>query len=145
MALETRSSDASIDAMSAIKTGQVLPQLPGNSLEAGEDLDALAPCYIASADGKVYMCNGTAADEAAEVIGFTGKAYKAGATVSLFREGVVAYYADDFSGDDGVAPGDKLYIAATDGRLDTAATTGDSEGVAVALDNHHILIPRASF
>lgn len=144
MALVARSSDADIDMNTAIKAGNRIPQLPDTPLVAGEDLDPVAPCYIASADGKIYMCNGTNADEEAEVIGFTPKAYKAGQPVTLFRENTVYYYSDDFSADS-VDPGDELYIGATDGRLDATTTTGDSEGVVIALDNHHIMVTRARF
>lgn len=144
MALTPRSTKASIDTTSAIQSGNKVPLVPGMPKVAGEALDPAAPCYIKSSDGKVYMANGTADDEAAEVVGWTPKAYVAGEPVTLFRENSLFYYSDDFSGD-GVSPGDKLYVGATAGRLDKAATTGDASGVAVVWDNHHILVTRASF
>ena len=146
MALVTRSSNADLDATSAIQAGNKIPRLPGDPLMAGEDLDAVAPCYIKSSDGKVYMANGTgnagAPDERGEVIGFTAAAVNQGEPVTLFRGNTVFKYSDDFSAD-GVSAGDRLYVAATAGRLDTAATVSDTKGVAVALDDEHVLVVRA--
>lgn len=144
MALVTRSSNFDADATSAIKKGVALPQPAGNPLVAGEDLDAGAPCHIQSSDGKIYMSNATSDNEAAEIVGFTPKSYNAGQVVTLYQQGAVFYYADDFNGDDSISPGDILYIAATDGRLDDSTTTGDSTGVARVIDNNHIQVIRDS-
>lgn len=114
MALVTRATDASVDA----STTMFAPQITG--LLAGEDLDVCAPCYIKSSDGKVYMSNGTANNEAAEFVGFTPRAVKSGQPVTLFGLGTRMRYGS------GLTPGDILYIGATAGRLDTAATTGDT-------------------
>lgn len=105
-------------------TGMFAPQLSGDFI-AGEDLLSVAPCYLKTADGKVWMSNGTAANEAAEVIGFTPKAYKAGQSVTLYGSGARFKYGA-FSGQ----VGDRLFLAATAGRLDTAATTGDPATIA---------------
>lgn len=128
MALVTRASDGSIDAVS----GAYAPQISG--LVAGEDLDHLAPCYIKSADGLVWMCNATAANEASEMAGFTPRAVKAGQPVTLFGLGTRMRYGT------GLTPGNFFYLAATAGRLDTAATVGDNQGVAVVLTATDILI-----
>lgn len=138
MALVTPSTDVRIDGGSAMHSNQI-PNLVG--LKAGEALLPAAPCYIKSSDNKVYLSNGTAANEAAEVIGFTGKAYAADSPVTLFPPDTVYYYSDDFSGAS-IAPGDILYLGTTKGRLDTAATTGDGEGIAQVLDDNHILFLR---
>ena len=127
MALVTKGSQLKIDAASA----QFAPQLSGD-LYAGEALDALAPCYIKASDGKVYMSNGTAANEAAKCDGITPKAYVAGAAVTLYGPGTKAEYAT------GMTPGATLYIGATAGRLDTTATTGDATGVARAITARYI-------
>jgi len=132
MTLVTRASTASMD----VSTGMFAPQITG--LVAGEDLDVAAPCYLKSSDGKVYMSNGTAANESAEVIGFVPRAAKAGQPVTLFGKGA------RFSYGSGLTPGDKYYIGATAGRLDTAATTGDAVGVAQALTATDIRIIRDS-
>lgn len=132
MALITRSANASMD----VSTGQYAPQITG--LYAGEDLDVAAPCYIKTSDGKVYMSNGTAANEAAEIIGFTPRAVKNGQPVTLFGKGARFNYGSSLS------PGDRYYIGATAGRLDTAATTGDAKGVAQAITATDIRIIRDS-
>lgn len=121
MALVTRGSNARVDASSA----QFAPQISGDLL-AGEALDAVAPCYIKASDGKVYMSNGTAANEAAGCDGFTPRSYLAGEAVTLYGPGTKFEYAT------GMTIG-KLYIGATAGRLDTATTTGDATGVAKAI------------
>lgn len=131
MALVTRSSKASIDA----STAMYAPQLTG--LEAGEDLDIAAPCYIKSSDGKVYMCNAIAADEAAEFAGFTPRAVKSGQPVTLFGLGARFRYGTSLT------PGDVYYMGATAGRLDTAATTGDSLGLALAITSTDIVVIRS--
>lgn len=128
MALVTQGSVISVDASSA----QFAPQLTGD-LIAGEDLLAAAPCYIKASDGKIYMSNGTSANEAAGCDGFTPKTYKAGATVTLYGPGTKFEYAT------GMTIG-ILYIGATKGRLDTAATTGDATGVAKAISATAILV-----
>ena len=130
MALVTRDARASMDT----STGMIAPQITG--LIAGEDLDPAAPCYIKAADGKVYMSNGTAANEAATFAGFTPKTVKAGEPVTLFALGTIFRYAS------GLTPGAKLYIGATAGRLDTAASVGDAVGVARVLTAETIQVTR---
>lgn len=118
-----------------VSTTELAPQITG--LVAGEDLLAVAPCYIKTSDGKVYMSNGTAANEAAEFAGFTPRATKSGQPVTLYALGACFRYAA-FSGQ----AGDKLYIAATAGRLDTAPTTGDAVGTARVVDSERIQVIR---
>lgn len=130
MALLTRSTKASADMNSIMYA----PQIP--DLVAGEDLDMAAPCYIKSSDGKVYMSNGTAANEAAEIVGFTPRETKSGQPVTLLGKGARFRYGS------GLTPGDKYYIGATAGRLDTAATTGDAVGVAQAITATDIRVIR---
>jgi hypothetical protein len=131
MALVTVSSSAGPD----ISTAQFAPQIP--DLVAGQDLNVVAPCYIKQADGKVYMCDATAADEKAVLAGFTPRAVKSGQPVTLFGLGTRFRYAS------GMTPGVKLYLGATAGRLDTAATTGDAVGVAQAVTATDIRVTRA--
>lgn len=131
MTLITRSANAS---MSANQANQILA---GNAY-AGEALDVAAPCYIKSSDGKVYMSNATSANEAAEFIGFTARATAIDQPVTLFGFGSRFRYGSSLT------PGDVYYLAATAGRLDSAATTGDSQGVAVAVSSTDIVITRAS-
>ena len=133
MSLVARATTPSMDA----STGMFAPQITG--LIAGEDLLAGAPVYIKSSDGLVYMSNGTAANEAAEIVGFTPRAVKSGQPLTVFGKGTRFNYAT------GLTPGDKYYIGATAGRLDTATTTGDSVGVAQAITSTDIRVIRDSF
>jgi hypothetical protein len=94
---------------------------------AGEDLDAAAPCYIKASDNKVYMSNGTAANEAATLDGFTVMAHKAGEPVTLHGVGTRLGYGDSASP---LTASGLLYIGATKGRLDSAATVGGTTPVA---------------
>lgn len=130
MALVTRSAEAQMD----VSTGKFAPQITG--LYAGADIDVAAPCYIKSADGKLYMSDGTAATEPAEIVGFSARAAKNGEPVTVFGKGARFRYGT------GLTPGDVYYIAATAGRLDTAASTGDTVGVAQAITATDIRIIR---
>lgn len=132
MALVTAATDAQIDAISAAKA----PQLSGD-LYAGEALLACAPCFIKAADGKVYMSNGTANDAEAHVDGWTPKAYAINQPVTLYGPGVRMRYSDA-----GLTIAAVLYLGATKGRLDTAATTGDSVGIAKVFDTSHFITLR---
>lgn len=132
MALITRASTASMD----VSTGMYAPQITG--LVAGEDLAVAAPCYIKASDGKVYMSNGTSANEAATFFGFTPRAAKSGQAITLFGLGARFNYGT------GLTIGAKYYIGATAGRLDGATTTGDEVGVAVAITATDILVTRAA-
>lgn len=133
MALVTRAADASVDASTAMFSQQL------TGLMAGEDLDAVAPCYIKASDGLVYMCNATAATEPAKCYGFTPRAVKSGQPVTLFGVGTRFRYSAA-----GLTPGANYFVGATAGRLDTAATTGDAVGVAFAIDTSDIMIARAN-
>ena len=121
------------------RSAQHANQIPASvGLLAGEALLTAAPCYIKASDGKVYMSNGTAANEAAKVHGWTGKSYAAGEPVTLWKENVIFEYGT------GLTPGATLYIGTTAGRLDTAASTGDGVGVAVCVTATHIQVTRAN-
>lgn len=119
MALITRSSTASGDTTHLIK----VPQISGD-LYAGEALDPVAPCYIKASDGLVYMSNGTAVNEAARMMGFTPRAVAVGQPVTLYRIGARFGYGT------GLTIGTLLFVGATAGRLDSAATTGGLVAVA---------------
>src|SRR5689334_14963550 len=113
MALVTRATKPSLDANQA-------NQVATGELYAGEDLDAVAPCYIKGSDGKVYMSDGAASNEAAKFHGFTPRATKTGEPVTLFGVG------SRFKFGVGMTPGATLYIAASDnysgpGNLQTTA------------------------
>lgn len=131
MSLITRLATASLD----VSTARNAPQITG--LYAGEALDLCAPCYIKSSDGKVYMCDATADNEAAEFAGFSPRAVSADEPVTLFGLGTRMRYASSLT------PGDIYYVGATAGRLDTARQVGDSVGVAMAVSDTDIVVIRS--
>lgn len=128
MALLARSASAGGDTTHLIK----VPQVSGD-LYAGEALDACAMCRIA-ADGLVYMSNGTANDALARFTGVTNRAVAIGQPVTLYRNGARFGYGT------GLTPGAQYFVAATAGRLDTAATTGGLTSVAEAINTTDIQI-----
>lgn len=95
-------------------------------LKAGEAIAAGDVCYIASS-GAVMRSDGTAADAKAVAAGMAGGAAAAGEAVTLFINCNFHYGA-------GLTPGTPLYVGATAGRLDTAATTGGTAVVARVID-----------
>jgi hypothetical protein len=121
MALLARNADASVDASTAMFAEQV------SGLVAGEAIGATDACYIKAADGMVYKSNGTAANAAAKVDGFAAQAAAAGQGVTLFGRGLRMGYGT------GLTIGALYYLAATAGRLDTAATTGGTVAIAKAI------------
>ena len=131
MALVTRSASASGDASNL----QVAPQISGD-LYAGEALDAVAPCYIKASDGLVYMSNGTAANEAAKFDGFTARAVAAGQPVTLYGVGARFRYGS------GLTIGKDLFVGATAGRLDDAATTGGVRSIARTINATDIRVTK---
>lgn len=133
MAVVTKAAAASMDASTGMFAGQI-----SGDLYAGEALGAVAPCYIKAADGKVYQSNGTAATEPAKFDGFTPCAYAAGDAVALYNVGARFQYGA------GLTPGTDLYVAATAGALDTAATTGGVRPVARVINDTDIRCTRAS-
>ena len=132
MATVAKSAQADVEATSILWNPRM------SDLVAGEDLNIAAPCYIASADGLVYMSNATAANEAAGVDGFTPRNVKAGEPVTLFGEGTRFKYSDG-----NLTPGQRLYIDTVAGGLNDAATPGDAVGVAKAINTTDIRITRA--
>lgn len=127
MALVALSGNESVDMTSAMD----VPNLSGD-LIAGEALLIAAPCYIKASDGKVYMSNGTSANAAAAIDGWTPIAYNLGDAVTLYARGIKFEYGS------GLTPGATLYLGTTAGRLDTATTTGDAVGSAKVINSHLI-------
>lgn len=134
MATVTRATSPSMDANQA-------NQVAAGELYAGEELLAVAPCYIKASDGKVYLCDGAANNEAAKFHGFTPKRYLAGEPVTLFGAG------SRFKFGTGMTPGATLFLAAADnytdpGNLQTTASTGDTKGTAFAVSATDIVVCR---
>lgn len=132
MAEVARVAGASMDASTGMFAGQI------TGLVAGEDLDAVAPCYINSTDGKLYMSNGTALNEAAEFVGFTPHARLEGEACTVFNIGARFHYGS------GMTPGALLYIFTTAGELGDAATTGGVNPVARVITATDIVCIRAA-
>lgn len=93
-----------------------------SGLKAGEALTRLDACRIAS-DGLVYKASGAAANANARVRGFADDDTAIGEAVTLLNDGLVAYGS-------GMTPGEDLYLSATAGQLDDAATTGGTVPIA---------------
>lgn len=116
--------------------GMTAPHLAGDVI-AGAALDPVSPCYIKGADGKVYMSNGTAANEAAKFDGFTAKAYKLGQAVTLFGVGARFRYSAGT-----LVPGTDLFVGTADGVLADAATTGGVRAIARAINSTDIRVTK---
>lgn len=127
MALLTKAADASVDASTTMFAEQI------SGCVAYEDVPAIAACYVGS-DGLVHLSNGTANDASAKFDGISAQAAKAGQGVTLFGRGTRMRYGT------GLTVGALYYIAATAGRLDTAATTGGLVAVAKAITTTDIRI-----
>ncbi len=127
-----KSLTADIEATSILWNGRI------SDLLAGEDLNIAAPCYIKASDGLVYMSDGTAANEAANVDGFTPRNVKTGEPVTLFGLDTRFKYSDG-----NLTPGQRLYLGTAPGILDNAPTVGDAGGVAKAINISDIRIVRA--
>lgn len=128
MALLAKAADASVDT----STAMFAPQVAG--LTAGEDISACAPCYVKAADGLVYMSNGTAANAAAKVDGWSAQAAKSGQGVTLLGVGLRMRYGT------GLTVAALYYLGTTAGRLDTAATTGGTVALAKAITTTDVVI-----
>jgi len=134
MAVIEKSASPSIDANQA-------NQVAAGNLYAGEDLAAVSPCYIKGSDGKVYMSDGAASNEAAKFHGFVARETLAGEPVTLFGAGSRFKYSS------GMTPGATLYIAVADvytdaGNLQDATSTGDTKGTAFAVNGTDIVVCR---
>jgi hypothetical protein len=129
MASVTRDANASIDASTAMFAAQI------TGLIAGENL-VIGPCYVKAADGKVYMSNGTAANEAAKFDGFAARAALAGQPVTLYGVGTRIRYGN------GLTPGADYFVDTVAGGLADAATTGGTTAIARAVDTTDIRVTR---
>ena len=128
----TKSSKASVD----VSTGMVNQLITG--LIAGEDIAECDLVYIKS-DGKVWRATAAAANAAAKSVGIAHRAASAGQACTIMPgPGQVARYSDGT-----LTPGAILYVGETAGALSSIATTGDTVGVAQAIDAYNIRLTRA--
>lgn len=84
---------------------------------------------------EIVLSNASNDDASAEVDGFANHSASQGETLILSCHGAEMQYDNA-----PLTPGETLYLAETDGELDTAPTTGDSVGIARALEYDRIKI-----
>ena len=118
-------------------TAQIAPQIA--DLKAGTALPLGAACYIDGA-GLAQLCDATAADVKGAFVGMPGRAVQAGEPVTLLGPGTRLLY--DATGLQGLVAGMQLFLNTTPGGLQDTAATGDTTGVAVALNIYDIVISK---
>jgi hypothetical protein len=111
--------------------------LPGqdktiSGLLAGEAIAAGDACYIKS-DGKIWKSTGASANAAAKVDGFAAKAASLNEAVTLVFDVNLRYGA-------GLTPGARVYLSATAGLLEDAATTGGTAPIGFCVDATRIRV-----
>ncbi len=107
-----------------------------SGLYAGEALAAGDACYIKTSDGKVYRSNGTAANAAAVVDGFTPSDVPIGEVVTLMWHVNFRYGA-------GLSPGSFAYLDTNAGALNDTATTGGTVPVGRVIDATRIFVQKS--
>ncbi len=110
---------------------------PGKGLLAGEAIAAGDLCYIKS-DGLIWRSNGTSANAAAKCEGIAAKAADSGQPITILR-GISMNYGS------GLTPGARVYVSATAGAIDDAATTGGTAPVGFVEDATKIFIHGSAY
>lgn len=113
-------ASASLATLTPCNAHQLGPYYAGEALKAGN------PCYV-KADGTAWRSNGTAVNAAAKVNGWCVKDTEVGRPVTLYHNVLIAW------GPLTPAYGTPLFVSATAGSLDDAATTGGTASVAVVV------------
>lgn len=108
-----------------------------SGLLAGEAIAAGDACYIKN-DGLVWKSTGTAANAAAKVRGFAAQAAAVGEAVTL-------YWGVNFRYGAGLTPGADVFLSATAGLLDSAATTGGTAPIGFCVDATRIFLTQSSY
>jgi hypothetical protein len=108
------------------------PSCQITGLVAGEAIAAGDAIYLKS-DGKWWLANGTAATAPSLAVGIAPAAASVGEAVSCYF-GMCFHYGA------GMTPGVRLYVSATPGALDDAATTGGSVPFAIVVDANRIFV-----
>lgn len=129
MATITGSAYASLDLESA-KRASFIPGL----LAGAEGVAVGMPCYITGA--YAAECVGSSGTVMSQVAGFAARNANFGEPVTLYREGAI------FQLNTGLTPGSLLFISATRGRLEDAATAGDKMGVALVITTEDFIVTR---
>lgn len=128
MAAITKSVDVSMDPVSGMYVSTISGLIAGEAIAKGD------ACYIKGADGKVYRSIGTAANEAAGVMGLAFAAAPAGEAVTLYGAGAIWEYST------GMTPGIPVFLGLVAGQLDTAAQLGHPAPVGHVVDAQRIRI-----
>lgn len=131
MATIAKSGTPSLASVLPPQNSQIAGLLAGEALAAG-DL-----CYIKS-DGKVWRSNGTAATAPAACVGIALEACAVGEAVTVMHDVNVRYGA-------GMTPGAKLYVSATAGAIDDAATTGGTAPIGYVVDATRIHVNQSAY
>jgi hypothetical protein len=116
----------------SISTTTPCPAHHISGLVAGEAIPAGSLVYIKS-DGKVWLADGSAADAEAQVAGMVLQAAALGEACSIYFDVNVRYGS-------GLTPGAKLFLSATEGLIDDAATTGGTAPIGFVIDATRIRI-----
>jgi hypothetical protein len=101
-------------------------------LLAGEAIAAGDLCYIKS-DGKIWRSNGTAATAPAKFRGIALEACAVGEAVTIMHHVTMRYGS-------GMTPGADLFVSATAGAIDDAATTGGTAPIGFVVDATRIYV-----
>lgn len=101
-------------------------------------LVAFDACYIDSA-GLVQKSTGAAATAPAKVRGYAAQAYAIGDTDVTLYFGVRVRYGA------GLTPGTTLYLSATAGLLDDAATTGGTAPIGYVVDATRVQLNASNY
>jgi hypothetical protein len=110
---------------------------PGKGLLAGEAIAAGDLCYIKN-DGKIWRSNGTSVNAAAKCVGIAAKAADSGQPITVLR-GVSFNYGASMT------PGAAVYVSATAGAIDDAATTGGTAPVGFCEDATKIFVHGSTY
>lgn len=105
-------------------------QLSG--LLAGEALPAGSACYLKS-DGKIWLCDGSAADALAKFRGMNMQAAAVGDAVTLYHDVNVRYGS-------GMTPGAPIYVSVNAGLIADATSTGGDKPIGYVVDATRIHI-----
>lgn len=106
-------------------------------LLAGEAIAAGHLCYVKS-DGLIWKATGAAATAPAQVRGMAMVAAQVGEAVTLYWGVMVRYGA-------GLTPGAKLFLSATAGLIDDAATTGGTAPIGWVKDATTIFVDQSHY
>lgn len=127
MATLTASGTPSLATVLPCRAHDISGKLAGEALAAGDLV------YIKS-DGLLWKSNGTSANAAAQCAGMVLVATAVGEAASVYFDVAIRYAAGSLT------PGKQLFVSATAGKIDDAATTGGTAPIGVVLDATRILI-----